>query len=75
MKKNHDTNYKIKLREYINNDIVYKKFKKLSKKQLQKENFSDFEMFCILHCMSIESLLGECDALWKTLDEIERKIK
>lgn len=42
-----------RLREYIENDIIYQDYKKRNKEP------SDFERFCFVHCRDIENVLNE----------------
>lgn len=44
------------LKQYIKDDIVYKKYKKSSEKE--RLQFSDFDMFCVQHCRDIEILIN-----------------
>ena len=45
--------YEESLKQYVNEDIVYKRYKS------GETGFNDFEKFCIKHCKDIESLLEE----------------
>lgn len=57
------TNYKSRLKDYIFQDIVYKKYKKDNSIKL-----NDFEKFCVEHCVDIDTAL-------KKIEELEIKIK
>ena len=49
--------YKERLKEYIENDVIYSEYKS------GKCDMSDFDKFCIEHCKDIESLLNENEEL------------
>lgn len=45
--------YKDRLKTYISEDEIYKKYKK------GETNFNDFDKFCIQHCADIEEILQD----------------
>ena len=45
--------YKDRLKTYISEDEIYKKYKK------GETNFNDFDKFCIQHCADIEEMLQD----------------
>lgn len=45
--------YKDRLKTYISEDEIYKKYKK------GETNFNDFDKFCIQHCIDIEEILQD----------------
>ena len=45
--------YEESLKQYVNEDIVYKRYKS------GETGFNDFEKFCIKHCKDIENLLEQ----------------
>lgn len=55
------------LNEYIKNDEIYTKYIEKT-----KENFDDFEIFCINHVKSIKKLLEEYKYI---KEEMERIVK
>ena len=61
--------YEESLKQYVNEDIVYKRYKS------GETGFNDFEKFCIKHCKDIESLLEENRILKSQLDFIDEQNK
>ena len=59
--------YEESLKQYVNEDIVYKRYKS------GETGFNDFEKFCIKHCKDIESLLEENRILKSQLDCIDEQ--
>lgn len=57
------TNSYFNLKEYIEEDEIYQQYLKKD----NKEDFSDFDLFCIQHCEDIENYLDLCDILDKNL--------
>ena len=49
------------LKQYIKDDIIYKKYKKSSEKE--KLEFSDFDMYCVEHCRDIERLINSYEKI------------
>ena len=61
--------YEESLKQYVNEDIVYKRYKS------GETEFNDFEKFCIKHCKDIESLLEQNRILKSQLDFIDEQNK
>lgn len=61
--------YEESLKKYVNEDIVYKRYKS------GDTGFNDFEKFCIKHCKDIESLLEQNRILKSQLDFIDEQNK
>ena len=62
-------NYKERLREYIENDVIYTEYKN------GKMDMSDFDKFCIEHCKDIESLLNEVQDYKDVIDKASSYIQ
>lgn len=54
---------KERLREYVENDDIYTKYKS------GKCDMSDFDKFCIEHCKDIECLLNEVEEQKEVIDK------
>lgn len=54
---------KERLKEYIENDVIYTEYKS------GKCDMSDFDKFCIEHCKDIECLLNEVQELKEVIDK------
>lgn len=61
--------YEESLKQYVNEDIVYKRYKS------GETGFNDYEKFCIKHCKDIESLLEQNRILKSQLDFIDEQNK
>ena len=61
--------YEESLKQYVNEDIVYKRYKS------GETGFNDFEKICIKHCKDIESLLEQNRILKSQLDFIDEQNK
>ena len=61
--------YEESLKQYVNEDIVYKRYKS------GETGFNDYEKFCIKHCKDIESLLEQNRSLKSQLDFIDEQNK
>ena len=61
--------YEESLKQYVNEDIVYKRYKS------GDTGFNDYEKFCIKHCKDIESLLEQNRILKSQLDFIDEQNK
>ena len=61
--------YEESLKQYVNEDIVYKRYK------TGETGFNDYEKFCIKHCKDIESLLEQNRILKSQLDFIDEQNK
>ena len=59
--------YEESLKQYVNEDIVYKRYKS------GETGFNDFEKFSIKHCKDIESLLEQNRSLKSQLDFIDEQ--
>lgn len=59
--------YEESLKQYVNEDIVYKRYKS------GETGFNDFEKFCIKHCKDIESLLEQNRILKSQLDFVDEQ--
>ena len=61
--------YEKSLKQYVNEDIVYKRYKS------GETGFNAFEKFCIKHCKDIESLLEQNRILKSQLDFVDEQNK
>lgn len=61
--------YKERLKEYIENDVIYSEYKN------GKCDMSDFDKFCIEHCKDIECLLNENEEQKEVIDKANEWIK
>ena len=59
--------YEESLKQYVNEDIVYKRYKS------GETGFNAFEKFCIKHCKDIESLLEQNRILKSQLDFVDEQ--
>ena len=57
-------NYKERLKEFVEVDEIYQKYKKGDLTEL-----SDFDKFCIQHCEDIEKILKKAECLQTKIDE------
>ena len=56
-------NYKERLTQYLEEDVIYSEYKS------GKCDMSDFDNFCIEHCKDIECLLNEVQELKEVIDK------
>lgn len=57
-------NYKERLKEYLEVDTLYQNYKK----GIEEEK-SDFDLFCVQHCLDVENLLNEVEELHNKIDK------
>ena len=56
-------NYKERLKQYLEEDVIYTEYKS------GKCDMSDFDKFCIEHCKDIECLLNENEEQKEVIDK------
>lgn len=68
-------NYKQRLEEYVEKDMLYQKFKLNVFPDSDLKGLSDFDKFCIQHCEDIDKLLNENEKLQEDLEYWQEKYK
>ena len=61
-------NYKERLKQYLEEDVIYSEYKS------GKCDMSDFDKFCIEHCKDIECLLNENEKQKEVIDKLTKTI-
>ena len=66
---NYLMNYKERLKQYLEEDVIYSEYKN------GKCDMSDFDKFCIEHCKDIECLLNEVEEQKEVIQTYETLLK